>query len=166
MPARIDCSDIPDLAPILALTCTQARGVSTLTGVSRLRLKECDRLLATQELLDQLGAKTDVSPDGDTLTISGSRAPARRLHRRRAGGPPHGDAAGRRRADCGRSHHGDGRGVHLQILARFCGYLPSVGRDRPMSSRIGRMLSVQIFGESHGPAVGVTLDGLPAGACP
>ena len=32
-----------------------------------------------------------------------------------------------------------------------------------MSSRIGRMLSVQIFGESHGPAVGVTLDGLPAG---
>ncbi len=32
-----------------------------------------------------------------------------------------------------------------------------------MSSRIGRVLSVQIFGESHGPAVGVTLDGLPAG---
>ena len=32
-----------------------------------------------------------------------------------------------------------------------------------MSSRIGRMLSVEIFGESHGPAVGVTLDGLPAG---
>ncbi len=32
-----------------------------------------------------------------------------------------------------------------------------------MSSRIGRMLSVQIFGESHGEAVGVTLDGLPAG---
>ncbi len=32
-----------------------------------------------------------------------------------------------------------------------------------MSSRIGRMLSVQIFGESHGRAVGVTLDGLPAG---
>ena len=32
-----------------------------------------------------------------------------------------------------------------------------------MSSRIGRLLSVQIFGESHGPAVGVVLDGLPAG---
>ena len=32
-----------------------------------------------------------------------------------------------------------------------------------MSSRIGRMLSVQIFGESHGKAVGVVLDGLPAG---
>ena len=32
-----------------------------------------------------------------------------------------------------------------------------------MSSRIGRTLSVQIFGESHGPCVGVTIDGLPAG---
>lgn len=32
-----------------------------------------------------------------------------------------------------------------------------------MSSRIGRMLSVEIFGESHGAAVGVTLDGVPAG---
>lgn len=32
-----------------------------------------------------------------------------------------------------------------------------------MSSREGRALSIQIFGESHGPMVGVTLDGLPAG---
>lgn len=71
MPAEIDCSDIPDLAPILALTCTQARGVSTLTGVSRLRLKECDRLSATQELLTQLGARVEVSGDSDTLTVHG-----------------------------------------------------------------------------------------------
>jgi len=32
-----------------------------------------------------------------------------------------------------------------------------------MSSRIGEVLSVQLWGESHGPMVGVTLDGLPAG---
>ncbi len=32
-----------------------------------------------------------------------------------------------------------------------------------MSSRIGRALSVQIFGESHGAALGATVDGLPAG---
>ncbi len=32
-----------------------------------------------------------------------------------------------------------------------------------MSGRIGRALSVQIFGESHGAALGATLDGLPAG---
>lgn len=68
----IDCSDIPDLAPILALTCSQARGVSTLTGVSRLRIKESDRLLATQELLGQLGVKTEVSADSDTLRVWGA----------------------------------------------------------------------------------------------
>ena len=70
----LDCSDIPDLAPILALTLTQARGTSTLTGVSRLRVKECDRLAATRELLTQLGAKVDVSEDGDTLRIHGRTA--------------------------------------------------------------------------------------------
>ena len=67
----IDCSDIPDLAPILALTCSQADGVSTLTGVSRLRIKESDRLAATQELLEQLGVHTEVSADSDTLRVHG-----------------------------------------------------------------------------------------------
>ena len=67
----IDCSDIPDLAPILALTCSQADGVSTLTGVSRLRIKESDRLLATQELLAKLGVHTEVSQDSDTLRVFG-----------------------------------------------------------------------------------------------
>ncbi len=88
MPVEIDCSDIPDLAPILALTCTQARGVSTLKGVGRLRLKECDRLNATRELLTQLGARVEVSGDSDTLTVygptclkGGFEADARRDHR-------------------------------------------------------------------------------------
>ena len=67
----IDCSDIPDLAPILALTCSQADGVSTLTGVSRLRIKESDRLAATTELLDKLGVRTEVSDDSDTLRVFG-----------------------------------------------------------------------------------------------
>ncbi len=76
MPTRVDCSDIPDLAPILALTCTQARGKSVLTGVGRLRLKECDRLSATVELLTRLGARVSVSDNDDKLTVYG---PAR-LH--------------------------------------------------------------------------------------
>jgi len=85
---EIDCSDIPDLAPILALTCSQAHGISTLTGVSRLRIKESDRLKATQELLEQLGVKTDVTPDSDTLRVfgpvslkGGFEADARKDHR-------------------------------------------------------------------------------------
>ena len=88
MPAVIDCVNIPDLAPILALTCTQARGQSVLKGVSRLRIKECDRLAATCELLAQLGVKTQVSPDGDSLAVcgpvqlhGGGQADARGEHR-------------------------------------------------------------------------------------
>ena len=67
---EIDCTDIPDIAPILALTCSQLRGISTLTGVSRLRIKESDRLTATQELLAQLGVRTEVSADSDTLRVT------------------------------------------------------------------------------------------------
>lgn len=69
--STIDCSDIPDLAPILALTCSQADGTSTLTGVSRLRIKESDRLLATQEMLTRLGVRTEISADSDTLRVWG-----------------------------------------------------------------------------------------------
>ena len=32
-----------------------------------------------------------------------------------------------------------------------------------MKNTIGRHISCTIFGESHGKAIGVTLDGLPAG---
>ena len=65
----MDCTDIPDIAPILALALTQARGRSVLRGVGRLRIKECDRLSATSELLTRLGAR--VSAQEDTLTIEG-----------------------------------------------------------------------------------------------
>ena len=67
----IDCTDIPDIAPILALTCSQLEGASSLTSVSRLRIKESDRLTATQELLEQLGVRTKVSADSDTLRVFG-----------------------------------------------------------------------------------------------
>ena len=32
-----------------------------------------------------------------------------------------------------------------------------------MSSGFGTVLKLQLFGESHGPAVGMCLDGFPAG---
>lgn len=73
-PIDADCSDIPDIAPLIALVCARARGRSTLTGIGRLRVKECDRLDATLELLHRMGAGTQESGDG--LAIYGG-APLR-----------------------------------------------------------------------------------------
>ena len=67
----IDCSDIPDLAPVLALVCSQAEGISVLSGVSRLRIKESDRLDAVQALLAKLGVKTSVSSNSENLYVNG-----------------------------------------------------------------------------------------------
>ncbi|MGN0777508.1 MAG: 3-phosphoshikimate 1-carboxyvinyltransferase [Aristaeellaceae bacterium] len=67
--ATLDMRDCPDIAPVLALTCQLATGESRLTGCGRLRLKECDRLNATVELLNALGGKTHA--DGDDIVVEG-----------------------------------------------------------------------------------------------
>ena len=36
-------------------------------------------------------------------------------------------------------------------------------RDKQTMNRFGRLFTVEIFGESHGPSVGVIIDGCPAG---
>lgn len=67
--ATLDMADCPDIAPILALTCQLAEGESRLTGCGRLRLKECDRLAATVEVLNLLGG--NARAEGDTIVIQG-----------------------------------------------------------------------------------------------
>ena len=67
--ATLDMSGCPDIAPILALTCQLAAGESRLTGCGRLRLKECDRLAATVEVLNLLGGKARA--EGDDIVITG-----------------------------------------------------------------------------------------------
>lgn len=67
----LNCDNIPDIAPIIALTCATIPGVSTLRGVKRLRIKECDRLDATCHLLSQMGVTTQVEDEGDTLIVHG-----------------------------------------------------------------------------------------------
>ena len=61
--------DCPDIAPILALVCQMAPGDSRLTGCRRLRLKECDRLAATVELLNTLGGCCE--EEGDDIVVHG-----------------------------------------------------------------------------------------------
>ena len=67
--AALDMSDCPDIAPILALTCQLAQGESRLTGCGRLRIKECDRLAATVEILNLLGGHARA--EGNDIVITG-----------------------------------------------------------------------------------------------
>ena len=67
--ATLDMSDCPDIAPILALVCQMAEGESRLTGCGRLRLKECDRLAATVEVLNLLGG--NARAEDDDIVIQG-----------------------------------------------------------------------------------------------
>ncbi len=67
--AALDMSGCPDIAPILALTCQLAEGESRLTGCGRLRIKECDRLAATVEILNSLGG--NARAEGNDIVITG-----------------------------------------------------------------------------------------------
>lgn len=68
----LDMSNCPDIASILALVCQLAEGESRLIGCGRLRLKECDRLAATVEILNLLGG--NAWEEGDTIVIQGVEA--------------------------------------------------------------------------------------------
>lgn len=67
--ADIDAAQIPDLVPVLALTACAAKGRTRIFNAQRLRLKESDRLQTTADLLNDLGGKASVTPDG--LLIEG-----------------------------------------------------------------------------------------------
>ena len=51
----LDAENIPDLVPLIAILACFTDGKSKISGIKRLRLKESDRLLAIEELIDGLG---------------------------------------------------------------------------------------------------------------
>lgn len=65
----IDCSDIPDLVPILTVLACFCKGKSEITNVARLRIKESDRLAAISDCLNRVGGK--VMAFEDRLEIEG-----------------------------------------------------------------------------------------------
>lgn len=71
-PFDIDCSDIPDLVPILTVLASFCEGKSHITNVARLRFKECDRLAVMTENLNKLGGK--VTAYEDSLEIQGVKS--------------------------------------------------------------------------------------------
>lgn len=65
----IDCADIPDLVPILAVVAACRKG-AVFTNIRRLRLKESDRVASVIAMLSALGGSAHA--DENTLTVFGT----------------------------------------------------------------------------------------------
>jgi len=67
---KADLSDCIDLLPTMAVLAVAAQGVSELTGISRARLKESDRVAVVKEGLKRMGIP--VREEKDTLFVTGA----------------------------------------------------------------------------------------------
>lgn len=65
----ISGAQCPDIIPELAIVCALTPGKSKIIESSRLRIKECDRLMATAAMIRKLGGKVSETEDG--LEIEG-----------------------------------------------------------------------------------------------
>lgn len=74
---NVDMKDCPDQVQTLAVLAAFAKGVTTISGVASLRIKETDRLAALQKELKKMDIKTAVTKD--TLTIYGGNPKSARI---------------------------------------------------------------------------------------
>lgn len=70
--SQIDCADIPDLVPIMAVAASTAQGTTVFDNIRRLRIKESDRVRSILELLS--GAGICAYATDNTLTVTGGPA--------------------------------------------------------------------------------------------
>jgi len=68
---EVDVSDCPDLFPAICALCAMTDGVSTITGIRRLRIKESNRVQAMSNGLRQMGIRTEESEN--SLIVRGGR---------------------------------------------------------------------------------------------
>ena len=66
-----DCSDIPDLVPILSVLGAYGKQRSVIYNAERLRIKESDRLAACADMLGRLGGNVTITPDGLIIEPNG-----------------------------------------------------------------------------------------------
>ena len=64
---EMDCGDIPDIVPYMAVTGAFRAYKTVLKGIKRLRIKESDRAAAITQMLSELGG--NVTLEEDTITI-------------------------------------------------------------------------------------------------
>ena len=69
---EIDCADIPDLVPIMAVAAATAQGTTLFDNIRRLRIKESDRVQSIMDLLSASGISAYATEN--TLTVTGSLA--------------------------------------------------------------------------------------------
>ena len=81
---KIDCANIPDMVPALAITALSAEGETEFENAKRLRYKESDRISAVCEMIRTLGGKADENEDGFTVyggKIAGGTVDSKNDHR-------------------------------------------------------------------------------------
>ena len=74
---RFDCSDIPDIAPYMAVTSAFIFEKAVFSGIARLRIKESDRVMAVREQLKAFGIMTEEEQDSLTIYAYKGDAPKR-----------------------------------------------------------------------------------------
>lgn len=68
LPQKINCSQIPDMVPSLAVTAAMAEGKTTIFGGERLRIKETDRIKTVVSGLRAMGITVEELSDGMIIT--------------------------------------------------------------------------------------------------
>lgn len=68
----IDASECPDLVPILTVLASLSKGTTKIINAKRLRIKECDRLMAIASELNKIGGEVIELEDG--LIIHGKES--------------------------------------------------------------------------------------------
>ncbi|WP_099204211.1 3-phosphoshikimate 1-carboxyvinyltransferase [Scatolibacter rhodanostii] len=83
--SQIDASQIPDLVPALAVCAAGCKGETTIYNAERLKIKECDRLQAMADAINNLGGSVRINNDGLTIsgkqTLTGGKAEGMNDHR-------------------------------------------------------------------------------------
>ena len=62
--SEADVPSMVDELPLVALLCAFAEGETRITGAKELRVKECDRIRATTDMITRLGGECKELPDG------------------------------------------------------------------------------------------------------
>ena len=69
---EIDCMDIPDMVPAIAVTAAFAKGQTVIKGAERLRFKESDRLEAVASNLRKMNVDVCETADGMIIATNGN----------------------------------------------------------------------------------------------